>query len=211
LFRQRHSLKMTVHTPHPPARCGLLRAVALAAAGAFVSAFGQTTALVADSPFAPARGGPGGAAAETQAYELAGSSVQGRDVLVCIFDRGAKRSSWIPVGGTSGPVHVVSFDQARDRAVVTISGDRRELSLRSAAVASSGGAVAERQPTPAAVRAAVAEAPVPAAATPAANPAREQQEARMLVSDLLEIGMQQRKAYQEARQKAAQAPQQPSN
>jgi hypothetical protein len=44
----------------------------------------------------------------------------------------------------------------------------------------------------------------PPAAT--ATPEQEQREARMLVSDLLEIGVQQRKAYQDAKQKAAEAP-----
>ena len=39
--------------------------------------------------------------------------------------------------------------------------------------------------------------------------AKDQREARMLVSDLLEIGVQQRKAYQEAKQKAAATPQPP--
>ena len=38
------------------------------------------------------------------------------------------------------------------------------------------------------------------------SPEQEQREARMLVSDLLEIGVQQRKAYQDAKQKAAAAP-----
>ncbi len=46
-------------------------------------------------------------------------------------------------------------------------------------------------------------APPPAAA--AATPEQEQREARMLVSDLLEIGVQQRKAYQDAKLKAATA------
>jgi hypothetical protein len=37
--------------------------------------------------------------------------------------------------------------------------------------------------------------------------AKQEREARMLVSDLLEIGMQQRKAYEEAQKKAQQAQQ----
>jgi len=51
--------------------------------------------------------------------------------------------------------------------------------------------------------------PAPAAAPPAATPntpeavAKAETEARMLVSDLLEIGMAQRKAYEEAQRKAA--------
>ena len=36
--------------------------------------------------------------------------------------------------------------------------------------------------------------------------ARQEEEARMLVSDLLEIGMAQRKAYEEAQKKAASGP-----
>jgi hypothetical protein len=204
---------MTANAPLPPAPSRLIKAIALAAAGAVAGAFGQTAVLVGDSPFAPAGGAAAKAASSAQAYELAGSSVQGRDVLVCIFDRGAKRSNWIPVGGTSGAIHILSYDADRDRAVLTIAGERKELTLRTAAVASSGVAVAERQPAPAAAAApsvAAVGAPPPAA-TAVTNAAREQQEARMLVSDLLEIGVQQRKAYQEARQKAAQAPPQPSN
>jgi hypothetical protein len=47
---------------------------------------------------------------------------------------------------------------------------------------------------------------------PAASAVTEQREARMLVSDLLEIGVQQRKAYQDAKQKAAsEPPAQPTN
>jgi hypothetical protein len=42
--------------------------------------------------------------------------------------------------------------------------------------------------------------------------AQDQREARMLVSDLLEIGVQQRKAYQDAKEKAAaQSSPQPTN
>jgi len=180
------------------------------AAGAVAGAFGQTT-LVGDSPFAPA-GSPGAAAAASaQAYELAGSSVQGPDVLVCIFDRAAKRSDWIPVGGTDGVVHVVSYDQDKDRAIVTISGAMKELTLRTATVASASAAPAGRPAPPAPRPRPQPVAGGPPAPVPATSAAREQLEARMLVSDLLDIGVQQRKAYQEARQKAAQAPAQPSN
>jgi len=180
------------------------------AAGAVAGAFGQTT-LVGDSPFAPAGSAGAAAASSAEAYELAGSSVQGPDVLVCIFDRGAKHSDWIAVGGTAGAVHVVSYDADKDRAVVTISGARKELTLRTATVASAGAAPAGRQAPPSPRPAPQVVAGAPPVQGPAANAAREQQEARMLVSDLLDIGVQQRKAYQEARQKAAQAPSQPAN
>ena len=68
-----------------------------------------------------------------------------------------------------------------------------------------------------------APADAPAAAPPATPPApksdapakpltvaRQEEEARMLVSDLLEIGMAQRKAYEEAQKKAAEGPSQPA-
>ena len=183
-------------------RC--LCAAAVAACGA-AAALAQGS-LAANSPFLPSAGSAAAAAAAAQGepYELAGSSVQGSDVSVCIYERQAKRSQWIPVGGLVDGIRVISFDAAHDRAVVAISGAYRELSLRKSAVAPAG--------PPAPVRAAPvaleAAPPPPAPAAPPAPPApgsalHEQQEARMLVSDLLEIGVQQRKAYQEARQKAA--------
>jgi len=191
-----------------------LRLAALAAAAAAAAAYGQT-ALVADSPFGSVAGQAGSSTVKSEPYELAGSTAIGRDVLVCIFDTQAKHSEWIPVGGSSGAVHVVSYDSDRDRAVVVISGERRELALRKPTVASSAVARAERPGPPAAPArpqgAVIANGSLPPPAQPTTSVEHEQQEARMLVSDLLEIGMQQRKAYQEARQKAAQAPRQPSN
>ena len=194
-----------------PGRVRRVAASALAFAASAGFALGQTT-LVANSPFAPAGATGAGAGAPAESYELAGSSVVGADVLVCIFDKQAKRSEWIPVGGFSGPIHVLSYDQQRDKVVVTVAGARKELGLRDpSAVASAPVAVPE---APAAV---VAAAPAPAPASPAApataaSLAHDQNEARMLVSDLLEIGVQQRKAYQDAKRKAAtETPAQPSN
>ena len=120
-----------------------LRLAALAAAAAAAAAYGQT-ALVADSPFGSVAGQAGSSTVKSEPYELAGSTAIGRDVLVCIFDTQAKHSEWIPVGGSSGAVHVVSYDSDRDRAVVVISGERRELALRKPTVASSAVARAER-------------------------------------------------------------------
>ena len=190
----------------------------LSALGALVGAslgFGQTLAV--HSPFMI--GGSAGAAASApaEAYELAGSSVQGADISVCIYERGAKRSQWISVGDTVDGVHVVSFNPQEDRAVVTISGATKELSLRKAAPASATQSLAYALRGPPSGSSQVASI-MPLAPTGAAAPstpesaAREQKEARMLVSDLLEIGVQQRKAYQDAKQKsAADASSQPAN
>jgi hypothetical protein len=191
----------------------------------FVAALGiaaplsAETALVSNSPFSPTgTADVAGAAASNEAYELAGTSIQGSSVSVCIYEKLAKRSQWIPVGGDMDGVHVVSYNAASDKVVVTVSGARKELSMRKMVVDSAGPASAARPVPMNPVRAAqqdagsyapvASSAPAPTPTTPAAPGAavQDQKEARMLVSDLLEIGVQQRKAFQEAKQKAAAAP-----
>lgn len=189
---------------------GLLPALAVLAAavvGGVVTGRAQTT-LVGNSPFAPSGMGAAGAAAAPQDFELAGSTSEGSAVTVCVYERRTKHSQWIPVGGIGDGIKVVSFDGAHDRAVVVVGGVRKEISMRKA----SYGApmpVSGNRPM-AAVASAQAPTPEPVGAPPpaagAATPEQEQREARMLVSDLLEIGVQQRKAYQDAKQKAATAP-----
>jgi hypothetical protein len=182
----------------------LLPAAALA--GGAVSAFGQST-LVANSPFAAVGGPSAVAAAPAEAYELAGASIQGADVEVCIYDRQAKHSEWIPVGATSDGIHVISYDPRRDKAVVTVAGAKKELGLRNSTVEASATAQVAQgsdESVPGLPRS-PAQPPTTAALL------HDQNEARMLVSDLLEIGVQQRKAYQEAKLKAAEAPAQPTN
>ncbi len=160
------------------------------------------TSLVSDSPFAPA-GSPGASAATaSDSFQLAGSTSAGGDVSVCIYAQQTRRSLWIPVGGESDGVHVVSFDNANDIAVVSVAGTLRQLTMRKATVSGN-------RPAAAQAFAAVEAPSAPAAAAPEPQTqevaVREQREARMLVSDLLEIGVQQRKAYQEAKAKAAAA------
>jgi hypothetical protein len=149
------------------------------------------------------------AASNQDPYQLSGSSSEGSDVSVCIYLRQSKRSLWIPVGGEADGVHVISFDAAHDTAVVTAGGSRREITMRKAVIASAGQPAATRA-APVAVQADSAPAPIAAAAAPgpanADTLAKDQREARMLVSDLLEIGVQQRKAYQDAKAKAATQP-----
>jgi hypothetical protein len=186
--------KTEIHTPVQARRWGLGALAALASAA---MALGQA-ALVGRSPFSPAGGISGGIGAPAEAYELAGSTVQGADVTVCIFERAAKHSRWIPVGGITDGIRVISFDAAHDTAVVNVGGAIKELTMRKATIAPLGSSSM-------AVAAPPAPAPVvaDAAVTPpsAQNLAQEQREARMLVSDLLEIGVQQRKAYQDAKRK----------
>jgi hypothetical protein len=189
-----------------------LRLAVMAAMGCAGTLFAQST-LVTESPFAPAGAMAGVASAPAEAYELAGSSVQGGEISVCIFERQKKHSQWIPVGGDVDGVHVISFDVAHDVAVVTISGSRKELSMRKSVVASASPSPAVRTPVP--IGGSPADMPIPIASAPnQTGPVaiQDQKEARMLVSDLLEIGVQQRKAYQDAKLKAAQgSPPSPGN
>ncbi|HEY1849370.1 MAG TPA: hypothetical protein VGG37_09195, partial [Opitutaceae bacterium] len=138
--------------------------------------------------------------------ELAGSSSQGSRIDVCIYERDHKHSQWIPVGGFVDGIRVVSYDSAKDTAVVIVSGTRRELTMRRATAGVPSGAFQQARPIGPVPAAPIASAPrasgAPETTTAAAQ---DQREARMLVSDLLEIGAQQRKAYQEAKQREAQA------
>jgi hypothetical protein len=190
----------------------MLRIAALAALGCAGPLFAGN-ALVADSPFAPAGAASTANTSPAEAYELAGSSVQGSQISVCIFERQKKHSQWIPIGGESDGIHVVSYDAARDTVIVTIAGARKELSQRKPMVASTNQSPTGRMPQVASV--APGEQAGPIASGPGQPPVpviQDQKEARMLVSDLLEIGVQQRKAYQDAKLKAAQGtPPSPGN
>jgi hypothetical protein len=97
----------------------------------------------------------------------------------------------------------LSYDQGRDQAVVKFDGGTHVLSLRKASTSASMPIAAVFTPMQ------------PGPATPAAKPIvdpstlgkspeviKQEREARMLVSDLLEIGMEQRKAYEKAHQQA---------
>jgi hypothetical protein len=147
-----------------------------------------------DSPFLPATGSV--LAAETLAngpLQLSGISVVGKKTFVSISDPEQKHSSWIAVGQTVGGVQVVSCDVAGERAVVRTAGQLKVLTLRQPAVAAGGADLTV------AGSVALSTAPLasPAANTPLTEQALQEREARMMVSDLLEIGQQQRKAYEE--------------
>jgi hypothetical protein len=182
-----------------PRLIGRLAIPVLAASGLIAPGLGQT--LVGNSPFA-ARGGAASSAGPAEAYELAGSATEGSQVTVCIYERQKKHSEWIAVGETSDGIRVVSYDSANDSAVVTIDGARKDLVMRQAAVAALSPSSDPRVP---AAGGGLVASLVPAPTGPATpqSVANDQREARMLVSDLLEIGVQQRKAYQDAKLKAA--------
>jgi hypothetical protein len=178
------------------ASCTVVNAVSL----------GQT--LPKDSPFLPSAN----AAASDKpdaAYSLLGMTVVGKDTLLSISRLSDKQSTWIPVGKTVAEITALSYDAKSDQAVIRADGKLFTLFLHKAGVMP-GPAIppvvaratpASANPTPAPIVAG------PGAAVPSPLPLTTQEEketeARMLVSDLLEIGQEQRKAYELAQRQAA--------
>lgn len=186
------------------------------------------------SPFMPSGAAAATpAAAANQAVEFAGVSSVGSRTDLIFHDKGAKKNRWVGVGETVEGISVVSYDSRREEAVVKINGEQKTLALRkggrtvhapaTAPVATLPGAAgfsvsthlpgaepfqAGQPISMGSMSAAQAQAAPPVA--PPSGPATPQQiskqesDARMLVSDLLEIGMAQRKAYEEAHRRAAQ-------
>lgn len=201
--------------------CAAALGLALAAA--------RATDVPKDSPFAQA--GSAATASSGESLEFAGVSTVGKKTMINLYDKEEKRTFWVEAGATSSGVTVVNYDMAKDQITVRRNGVEKVLPLRAARGVVNAPMTAV--PTPAAVAVAPAPAAPPTAApaampmtglasspaplgnttppvtgtAPAAqgqlSQARQEEEARMLVSDLLEIGMAQRKAYEEAQRRAA--------
>lgn len=153
--------------------------------------------LPASSPFLPPAAGAATAGPGAK-YQLGGITSAGKDVMVCITRVDDKRSFWVPVGGTVDEVTVLTCNPTRDEATIRANNQTLTLRLRQPTVmagtsgGTSGGTVADAGPP-------VITPPLP---PPAGGPEVQEREARMLVTDLLDIGQQHRKAYEEAQRKA---------
>jgi hypothetical protein len=184
--------------------------------------------LAKESPF-KLRGGPSApAAGANETIEFAGVSSVGKRTDLIFYDKTAKKSHWIAQGETKEGISVLNYDDRRDEAVVKINGVQKTLALRKVASPAaargvpglpSGFNTPFPAPLPAPVSAQLpiptgtvvsnnaseppANQPAPAPGSPAEVQKKQETEARMLVSDLLEIGMAQRRAYEEAQRKAA--------
>jgi hypothetical protein len=174
-----------------------------------------------DSPFK--QSGAPAAAAKNEALEFIGVTTDGKKTMVNLYDREAKHGSWIQEGKSSGGITVVKYDGAHDQVTIKRDGVEKTLALRSASGVVNGPAPVVTAPvpalmpstpvtvpgattssTPAAGTTVAADGTTPAPATPTTKTrAQQEEEARMLVSDLLEIGIAQRRAYEEAQRKAA--------
>ncbi len=178
--------------------CSVALAVLLA-----VRVTSAQTALPKDSPFLPAPGTVASGATSTQeGLELAGVSSTAKNTLVCIYDNQTKRSHWIAVNATVEGIKVLAYDSTLDQVSLSVGGQKKVLRLRKAIVSG----VANANPGVAAAGFATPAVMPSTPGTPQPPPApgsiaQQETEARMLVSDLLEIGIQQRKAYEEAQKK----------
>lgn len=177
----------------------------------------------ADNPFAPAPSAGGPAAGPvSDTYQLSGYVAQPKgDGMISVTRTSDKRSLWIPLGQTVGEITAVSYDAINDQAVIKAGGQTLTIMLRKGAVKAGTNIIrsaAPPPPMPASLAAAPASGTPSAPGTaPAADPslppqppppapgtdAFKEQEARMLVTDLLEIGLEQRKAYEAAQREAA--------
>lgn len=194
---------------------------------------GQAFAQKSDSPFMPVGSGDTATAAAQETIEFAGVSVAGKQTLINIYDRTAKKNHWIPLKETVDGITVMTYDSVRDQVVVKVANEQKLLSLRKSTGPANAPHVVLGAPSPAMnfnvpapqsiAMPSASPAPLPtnppanspetpAAPVAAAKPdepakpqtiARQEEEARMLVSDLLEIGMAQRKAYEEKQKQAA--------
>lgn len=208
----------------------LLLALILAAATVSVA---QTTS--SKNPFLPPSvQGPANTSTHEN-IEFAGVSQIGKTTTLIFQDKAAKKNRWVGIGETVEGISVLNYDPRLEQVVVKINGAEKTLALRKASSPVNSGAgpghtvvppppaasfnVAPPAPPPAAVTAQTLPAPAPTADQSPAKPAsntpegqvKAETEARMLVSDLLEIGMAQRKAYEEAQRRAAEGKTRPAD
>jgi hypothetical protein len=162
----------------------------------------EAQAPLKESPFLPPANAAAPAGKADTAYELTGMSVAGKATLLSITRVRDKRSTWVAVGQTNGEITAVNYDPKTDQATIRAEGQLLTLSLKkSAAVVNAPNAIFQSPfPTPAPARANPTPVVTP---LPATTQEEKETEARMLVTDLLEIGQAQRRAYEEAQRQAA--------
>jgi len=173
--------------------------VGFASVAAMALLHGQ--ALPSQSPFLPSTSATGEDL--NAAYGLLGMTVVGKQTLLSISRLSDKRSFWVPLGETVAEVTAVSYDSKSDEAVIRADGRMLTLTLRKGVVLPRSAMPVEAARSPAPVTPAPAAEAVQVPSGPMTVQQEKEMEARMLVTDLLEIGQEQRKAYELAQRQAA--------
>ena len=160
------------------------------------------TGLTSESPFRPVGGSATAATpVAASALQLAGITSLGSKTYVLLIDSASSTDAkkghgrWIAVGSKVDDIEVISCDIGKNEAVVRVGPEILTLTLRKPSGQKDGQASAIPLLGP-------TGSPLPQVA-PLVTREEKEREARMLVSDLLDIGMSQRKAYEEAQRKAA--------
>jgi len=143
------------------------------------------------SPFLPpdsGRAAPVSVPAPTLAnLQFAGVLSFGREVLISVYDVRTNEGVWIPVGGEAQGIRIITYDPENEEVTVLSAGVTARLKLREAQFVGVG-----------------MIKPLPTLEQEYGRPLtveEEETEARMLVSDLLEIGMKERARQRELRRK----------
>ena len=155
-----------------------------------------------DSPFGQA-GTPATTTTGLESIDFSGVSTVGNRTMINLYDRPQKRSFWVEVGKPAGDLTVTAYDSAHDQITVKSKGAQKVLPLRPPSAVVNGAAPVVASPASTPALSASVPAGTTTTPTQSLSQARQEEEARMLVSDLLEIGMAQRKAYEEAQRRAA--------
>lgn len=159
------------------------------------------------SPFVPAKTEQQGPQAGNEIL-LTGMSRIGDRILVCVQDATGK-SRWIPEGEKSEGIEVLTCNYEAGTVSVLVEGKPRTLVLRKAAIKKGE----KPPPTPTSPASSPAQSPqanASAGSPPAPGPEgaeappprppetteEKEHEARMMVSDFLEMSLRQRKAYE---------------
>lgn len=198
------------------ARCTILSLASALLLGGPAIVAQEDGGSVFDRPAPTAPGQPPNAGdLELNALQLSGVSTLGGQSMFNFVDARNNRSFWVPLKGTVNGISVVSWDPSTDTVVVDRAGRSRSIALKQAQIAAMPSSASAPAVAPAPVR--PAGMPTTVIRTPdggeIVNPktpqeiAQAETEARMMVSDLLEISMQERarqKTLREAQQKQGQ-------
>jgi len=201
-------------------RRGVSILIVLALAGPIL---GGVESLRERSPFIPASVVPEGAGGNAlSGLELTGILSVGGKLQFSVRDTGTGRSVWLGIGETQDGLTVRSYEEGSGSVVIEGRGSSRSLVLREARVATAQPvpiAVMPSQPGPIVVMPSQPQGggtPKPVVLIPATPPgqllagpaqpkttAQAERDARLLVSDLMEISIQERKRYEERMKRQA--------
>ena len=181
------SLRPSLSDRVPFRGAGILRASS-AAIVLYCASLIMAQGLVENSPFAPAQQGQAGGSKPEGSLQLCGVSESGGKVMICLVDSIAKRSRWISVGDTLEGITALSYRADSETALVRVGPVLQSLTLRGSTVQS---AMAEK--------------------TSSKEAKRLEREARMFVSDIVDVGVEQRKSKEKSSHKAAKTSQKAEN